>query len=104
MGLENKDFSDEEQSQCMYTLYSRIFSSYNVSTPIFKKWSTNIIRLSTKNTNFKLWKFRAKFCGTYAIFPSRKFLFQWAWIYFKLKAVKAMEILSGEQMRGPRKM
>ena len=38
MGLENVNFSDEDQCQCMYTCTcAHIFTSYNVSILIFQK-------------------------------------------------------------------
>ena len=61
-------------------LYTHIYFLHIMYLFLFsKKLLTNIIRLSTKNIYFKLWKFRAKFCANCATFPSRNFLFQWAW-------------------------
>ena len=42
-------------------------------------------------------------CDLRSIFYSQRFVLM-STKYFQLKALKVMEILSGEQMRGPRKI
>ena len=106
MVVENEDFSDEDQCQGKYTLEnsSHVFSSYNVSILIFQKminkynktFNKKIYTLNWENVKHNFVRLVWHFSPQLFISVSAK--------YFQLKALKAMEILTGGQMRGPGKI
>ena len=68
----------------------RIFRIYFLRTMylflFFKKWLTNLIRLSTKRYILETQKMSCKkSCATCATFPFRNFLFQWVRNIFNVK-------------------
>ena len=79
------------------------FSSYNTSILVFQK----MINKYNKTFNKKIYSLNAENVAQNFVRLARHFLPATCCFnvrYFPLKALKVMEILSREQMRGPRKM